>query len=105
MAQAKVESIKVLSYYLEDVLIGKQSELKKIKWTATDEETTKIEFFWHVYARPIFLKIFALFFFMLSVFSFLGSYLFIVFICFFLVFYLFIVFICFIFVLLIRLFI
>ena len=83
MAQAKVEGSKLAAYALEDIIdardrntLGnlepKYDGVKAINWSLTGKPSTEWDYNWQIKYRPIYLKITATIFTLLSVFSFIG---------------------------------
>ena len=76
MAEAKVDVTKLLAYKLEDIVAAKNANGGKgsevIRWTLSDSDSTRNEYWWHSKIKPLLLKVAAVIFCFLSLFSFLG---------------------------------
>ena len=74
MAQSRLETTQMGAYDLEDLCQAYRNKDKqtKIRWSLKNVESTPEEFTWLVITRPLYCKITAIFFAVLSVFSFLG---------------------------------
>jgi hypothetical protein len=73
MSQEKVEVTKMLCYKLEDIIEAKEKgNATTIHWTLSDTESTPFMYNWEIKYRPVLLKIAAVLFLSLSLFSFLG---------------------------------
>ena len=76
MSEAKVEVTKLLAYKLEDIVAAKNANSGQgsqvIRWTLSDTDSTRNEYLWLVKVKPILMKVLAVIFGVLSLFSFLG---------------------------------
>ena len=74
MAESRLESTKLLAYYLEDVVdaMKRDDGIKKIKWSVEGRDSNLWEYEWHVHYRPLLFKSGCFFCSLLSLFSFLG---------------------------------
>lgn len=68
-----MEGTKILAYTLEDIVAAKNDPgANTIHWSLYDTDSTVAEYNWHIHYKPRWLKLQAICFFVLSVFSFLG---------------------------------
>lgn len=76
MSEAKVEVTKLLAYRLEDIVASKNANngqgSQVIRWTLSDTDSTRNEYLWYVKVKPMLMKVLAVIFAILSLFSFLG---------------------------------
>ena len=76
MSEAKVEVTKLLAYKLEDIVAAKNANSGQgsqvIRWTLSDTDSSRNEYLWLVKVKPILMKVLAVIFGVLSLFSFLG---------------------------------
>jgi hypothetical protein len=81
MAEAKVESTKLLAYFLEDIVDAldrndnkhqKYDGVQRINWSLTDKASTESEYNWYIFYHPMIWKCLCALFTAISVFSFLG---------------------------------
>jgi len=83
MAQAKVEGSKLAAYELEDIINARDRNttgnrepvydgIKAINWSLTGKPSSEYEYDWQITRRPILLKVVAVCFSCLSIFSFIG---------------------------------
>lgn len=72
MAQLKVQGTQWLAYYLEDLVMAKKEGKGVIKWTLKGTESTKKDYDWLIFYKPLLLKVASVFAWLLSFLSFLG---------------------------------